>query len=103
PDTPPANALLGQIANARDPLQLAGVTSGLPVDLTPPDDDRPFFFNQLPLTELWKHGFQFNPSGGVRSGNAVASFTLILILVVAALLVTAIIIVPLRSAIRDTS
>ena len=103
PDTAPGSALLGQIANARDPVQLAGITSGLSVDLTPPDDDRPFFFNQLPLTELWKHGFQFKASGGVRSGNAVASFTLILILVVAALLVTAVIIVPLRSAIRDTS
>jgi len=103
PDTAPGSALLGQIANARDPVQLASVTSGLPVDLTPPDDDRPFFFNQLPLTELWKNSFQYKPFGGVVSGNAIASFTLILILVVAALLVTTVIIVPLRSAIRDTS
>jgi hypothetical protein len=103
PDTPPASALLGQIANARNPAQLADVTSGLPVDLTPPDDDRPFFFNQLPLTELWKNGFQYRPFGGVVSGNAVATFTLILILVVALLLVTTVIIVPLRSAIRETN
>jgi hypothetical protein len=103
PDTAPGSALLGQIANARDPVQLARVTAGLPVDLTPPNDNRPFFFNQLPLTELWKNGTQYRPLGGVVSGNAIASFTLILIIAVAVLIVTLVIIVPLRSAIRDAS
>jgi hypothetical protein len=103
PDTTPGSALLGQIAKAHDPAQLASVTAGLPVDLSPPNDDRPFFFNQLPLTELWKNTIHYNPFGGVVSGNVIASFTLILILVVSALLVTAVIIVPLRGAIREAS
>jgi len=106
PDTAPGSALLGRIAKARDPIELAGITSELPFDLTPPHDDRPFFFNQLPLTAIWKLGFdvaRYAPGGGVVFGNSVASLTLLLILVVAAMLVTAVIIVPLRSAIRDTN
>jgi hypothetical protein len=106
PDTTPGSALLGRIAKARDPIELAGITAGLPFDLTPPHDDRPFFFNQLPLTSIWKLGFdvqRFAPGGGVIFGNSVASLTLLLILLIAALLVTAVIIVPLRSAIHDTN
>jgi hypothetical protein len=106
PDSTPGAALLGRIAKARDPIELAGITSELPFDLTPPHDDRPFFFNQLPLTSIWKLPFDYQDyaSGrGVVSGNAVASLTLVLILVIAALLVTAVILVPLRPAIRDTN
>jgi len=44
PDAPPASPLLGAIANARNATELADRTSGLVFDLTPPTDDRPFFF-----------------------------------------------------------
>jgi hypothetical protein len=106
PDSTPGSALLGRIAKARDAIELAGITLEQPFDLTPSHDDRPFFFNQLPLTSIWKLplGYQDYASGrGVVSGNAVASLTLLLILVIAALLVTAVILVPLRPAIRDTN
>ena len=105
PDTAPTSPLLGNIAKARDPVQLAGVTSNLSFDLTPPTDDRPFFFNQLPLTQAWKKAFDIDlyTSGGVKGGNLVASVTLLIILVVATVLVIAVIVLPLRPAIRDTS
>ena len=69
PDTGSTSPLLGRIAQARDAAQLASATSGLPFDLTPPHDDRPFFFNQLPLTAIWQLGFdyrRYNPGGGRR-------------------------------------
>ena len=41
--------LLEAIVSARNPDELQARTSTLELDLTPPTDDRPFFFNQLPL------------------------------------------------------
>jgi hypothetical protein len=105
PDTAPASPLLESIVKARDPVQLAGVTSNLSFDLTPPTDDRPFFFNQLPLTHAWKKALDIDlyTAGGVKGGNLTASVTLLIILVVAVVLVIAVIVLPLRPAIRDTS
>jgi len=104
PDAPPALPLLGSIANARNAAELADRTSRLLFDLTPPTDDRPFFFNQLPLTRAWKaFDIEFYKAAGVRSGNMLASLTLLAILLVATVLVVSVIILPLRPAIRETN
>ena len=104
PDAPPASPLLGAIANARNAAELADRTSGLLFDLTPPTDDRPFFFNQLPLTRAWKaFDIEFYKATGVRSGNMLASLTLLAILLVATVLVMSVIVLPLRPAIRETN
>jgi hypothetical protein len=104
PDTTPGSPLLGSIVNAHNSVELASITSGLLFDLTPPTDDRPFFFNQLPLTRAWA---AFNvgalKAAGVRSGNMLASLTLLGILIIATILVSIVIILPLRPAIRETS
>ena len=104
PDDAPASPLLGRIASARNPVELASVTSGVLFDLTPPTDDRPFFFNQLPLTRAWAaFDVAAYKTEGVRSGNMLAMLTLLEILVVATILVVIVIILPLRPAIRDTN
>lgn len=104
PDASPGSPLLASIVNARNSVELASVTSGLLFDLTPPTDDRPFFFNQLPLTRAWAAlNISALKAEGVRSGNMLASLTLLGILVIAAILVSIVIILPLRPAIRETN
>src|SRR5205085_2586700 len=87
------------------PEQLDRLVSGLSVDLTPPTDDRPFFFNQLPLARAWTEAldWQLYNRTGVKAGNLLASVTLLIILVLATLFVIIVILVPLRPAIRAAS
>ena len=104
PDAPPASPLLGHIAAAKSPAALADITAALPADLSPPSDDRPFFFNELPLSDIVKMVFGGKlkvAASGVLAGNIKASLALLSILVVAVLLVGTLILAPLRSAIRQ--
>jgi hypothetical protein len=73
-------------------------TSRADFDLTPPTDDRPFFFNLLRLDRPLAV-FRVQRSGfGVLSGNLLATMTLLTILVVSLFLVVLTILVPLRPA-----
>jgi hypothetical protein len=99
---------LFRIISADDRKSLDTYTSSLAFDLTPPTDDRPFFFNQLPLSRPFQaiaHAqtlLATGPQGGgVRQGNLVATFTLLVLFFISLMLVTAAIIVPLRPALRD--
>jgi len=93
---------------ARDQESLNRYTSGLTFDLTPPTDDRPFFFNQVPLdkpvqalkiaSERIGWGAML---GGVREGNLVATATLVMLFFVSLALVLTTIVVPLRPAASD--
>ena len=104
PGSDPASPTLGKISAARTPVELAAATAGNLLDLTPPTDDRPFFFNQLPLTRIWQaFNLKLYITPGVQSGNILASFTLLLILLIASILVVATVLVPLRPAVRDTN
>jgi hypothetical protein len=105
PDARPASPLLSSIVSAHNPTQLTRITSGLRFDLTPPTDDRPFFFNQLPLAQAWREAFDLDlyRATGVRGGNLLASLALLSILVVAVVLVITVIVLPLRPAIRETN
>jgi SAM-dependent methyltransferase len=103
PGKPAASPLLASIIAAKDAASLESATSGHLLDLTPPTDDRPFFFNQLPLTRAHKAlNMQAFEKPGVLSGNIVASATLLLIVVLAAVLVLVTIVVPMRPAIRES-
>jgi hypothetical protein len=80
----------------------------LAFDLTPPTDERPFFFNQLPLSRplqalAFARGVlgRTSEGGGVRRGNLVATMTLIVLFSIALLLVVAVLMIPLRGAIRQ--
>jgi predicted membrane-bound spermidine synthase len=108
PSREPASSVLSRIAGAPDLAALRSFTSSLPFDLTPPTDTRPFFFNQLPLSRplqalAFARGVLATTSagGGVRRGNLVATVTLIILFLVALMLVVAVLIIPLRSALND--
>ena len=100
--------IFSKILSSRSAEELYGYTSGLLYDLTPATDDRPFFFNQLPLNKPIQ-AFQIakknigarRMTGGVRQGNIVATATLLVLFFVCLLLVTATIVVPLRPALKD--
>ena len=104
PDRPSESPVLHAIVSAHDPAELETYTSSLVLDLTPPTDNRPFFFNQLPLTRAYLalHS-QFYSTPGVLSGNIIASLTLLLILIVSIILVVTTIILPMRPAIRQSN
>jgi hypothetical protein len=96
------------LITAADRKSLDTYTSSLAFDLTPPTDDRPFFFNQLPLSRPFqalayaKTMLARGPQGGgVRQGNLVATITLLVLFFISLIFVMAAIIVPLRSALKD--
>ena len=101
---------LNTIATAKSREALEDYTSQLAFDLTPATDDRPFFFNQLPLNKPIQtlkaiKGFVARKGivgkGGVREGNLVATMTLLILFLVSFGLVLTTIILPLRPAIKD--
>jgi hypothetical protein len=104
PNRPSESPVLHAIVSAHDPAELETYTSSLVLDLTPPTDNRPFFFNQLPLTRAYLAlDSQFYSTPGVLSGNIIASLTLLLILIVSIILVVTTIILPMRPAIRQSN
>ena len=99
---------LNSILTSKSQKELQRYTSNFSFDLTPATDDRPFFFNQLPLTKPVE---AFNLAkamvatdthlGGIRGGNLVATATLIILFVISLGLVVVSILLPLRHAVRD--
>jgi len=108
PNAVPESPVLAAITAARSRQDLERVSSELTFDLTPPTDDRPFFFNQVPLNKPFQalriareHVGRGARLGGVREGNLVATATLLVLFLVALVLVVATIVIPLRDAVRD--
>lgn len=108
PNREPASRVLARIVNAPDRRALEAFTGSLPFDLTPPTDERPFFFNQLPLSRplqalAFVRGVLATTSegGGVRRGNLVATVTLLVLFLIALMLVVAVLLIPLRGAVRQ--
>jgi hypothetical protein len=97
------------IVTAKGREELEEYTSSQEFDLTPATDDRPFFFNQLPLNKPFEALSvgkslvgQGTEPGGVRYGNLVATATLLVLFVMSMVLVLLTIVMPLRGAIRNT-
>ncbi|HEY3168948.1 MAG TPA: hypothetical protein VGK57_17065, partial [Candidatus Binatia bacterium] len=108
PSREPASSALSRIVNAADAKSLHAFTANLAFDLTPPTDERPFFFNQLPLSRplqalAFARGVLATTAegGGVRRGNLVATLTLLILFSIAFVLVAAALIIPLRAALED--
>jgi spermidine synthase len=103
PDTAPPSSVISKILASPSADELDRATDGLELDLTVPTDDRPFFFNQFPLRELprliWKPELA-QRHGIIYKGNLLATVTLGMLFVVAATLVVATIVIPLRPALR---
>jgi len=103
PASQPASEVLQSILQAKDRGQLEQKTAGFELDLKPPTDDRPFFFNQLPFyqpAKVYQLAVKKHP-GGVMHGNLLAALTLLVILLVSLGLVLLTIVWPLRPAIKD--
>lgn len=105
PSVTPESQTLARIVTATSRGELDAYTSTLAFDLTAPTDDRPFFFNQLPLNKpLAALAFALKAGldrkEGVWAGNLVATSTLIVLFLVSLLLVVTTIVVPLRPAIK---
>ena len=103
PGASTASPVLGRILASTDRARLHAVTAGLPLDLTPPTDERPFFFNQLPLASVTKMAALIGSDRpvGVSSGNLAATATLVALFLLSAALVLTTIVLPLRSAVGD--
>ena len=104
PGENPDSDVLRNIVNARDLPALERYTRSLPLDLTAPRDDRPFFFNQLPFYDAAKvlaFTLTQGKATGVGSGNLFATVTLIMLFFIALGLVVAAVVIPLRTALKD--
>jgi hypothetical protein len=96
PWTAAANKFLGGIVRSASQRELAAATAHPMFDFSPPTDERPFFFNTLRPASF----YAINDVGatGVVAGNLRATFTLIVLFVIASGLVAAIIVWPLLRA-----
>jgi hypothetical protein len=102
PGQRPPSDVLESILSATTRQELVRRTSGFDLDLTPPTDDRPFFFNQLPFTRPLS-AFRYMRLAGVAAGNFAATITLLTILLVCLVLVAATILVPLSPTLKQVA
>jgi len=103
PGRTPGSPTLASIVNSGSREALVRFTSNQKLDLTPTTDERPFFFNQLPLYNLTKFFGETLPNlrQGVAQGNLRATLTLVTLIGLSLLLVVGTIVLPLRPAVRD--
>jgi hypothetical protein len=102
PDTVAPSTILEKIVSTTDRRTLDEATTGFYLDLTPPTDARPFFFNQLGFATLFDPNvFSHFTHTGVFDGNLIATLTLAMLVLISVVLVAATIIVPLRSTVRE--
>ena len=102
PDSVAPSAKLEKIVNATDRSTLDQTTAGFHLDLTPPTDARPFFFNQLRFLTLFDADVLAHfAHAGVVAGNLIATLTLAMLVLISVVLIAATIIVPLQSTVKD--
>jgi len=99
-DQPPADAVLRAVFAAGKKEDLLAIPNELNLDLSPPTDARPFFFNQLRLSAI--PAFFMNPPerGGVLYGNLAATAVLAVIIVMSLMAVLLTIAVPTLPTLR---
>jgi hypothetical protein len=104
PDTPAGSQVLRRILDAPDLAALAALSAEFHLDVSPPTDERPFFFNQLRMADAF--ALMMNTSDlepGVVSGNLSATLTLLIIVLLSAVLVVLTIIIPALPSVRRVS
>ena len=79
---------------------MAALTQSYHIDLTAPTDDRPFFFNQLVLTDWASIRGARNAEDGVIRGNLAATKTIGVIVLLSAILVLITMVLPSLPAVR---
>src|SRR5215813_2656968 len=101
PELPAASAVLEAIVDAPDAAALANLSARFHQDVSPPTDARPFFFNQLRLTDPQALLHAMQARAGVISGNFDATITLLMIVLLSLVLVVLTIIVPALPSLRQ--
>jgi len=102
PHSPIKSPILSQIMAATTRDELNEAVSQYPFDLSPPTDDRPFFFNQLRITDPAAFWLALD-SAGVARGNLVATVTLAVVVTLSTILVLITTIVPSLSSIQSNA
>jgi hypothetical protein len=100
---PPTSEVLRGIMQAPDLAALRALPAIYHIDVSPPTDERPFFFNQLRMTDPWAMIAALDASDGVIKGNLAATLTLLIIILLSLLLVTLTIILPALPSARQVS
>jgi hypothetical protein len=103
PDKDDTPEIFERIVNARSSAELDKMAAENKFDISPPDDNRPFFFNQVRLGQpIQTLKFILDNQGEHVPGHAQATLNLYLIIVFALLMVVFALLVPLRGAIKDS-
>jgi hypothetical protein len=92
-----AQPRLAAVAASTTRAQLAVATHDEVYDFSPPDDDRPFFFNMQKPTSAFHSGVE-GKAGGVLRGNLQATGTLVALALISLALVLAAVFVPLLAS-----
>ncbi|MCC7541135.1 MAG: hypothetical protein IT379_33260 [Deltaproteobacteria bacterium] len=102
PDEPGASEWLRNVASARSHEALADVSSRAPFDVTPPTDDRPFFFHVIRASDWLRPGhlLALADSPGMVKGNTIAILALLVLGLVVAILTVLAVVLPLRALAR---
>ena len=109
PDRPATDTVIVDMLAARNLQDLNTRAARHFLDVSPPTDARPFFFNQLRFTHPsdilfalreWRDGETLD-SGSGWSGNLIAVGTLFLVILLSAIVVVYVVVLPTRSAVRQ--
>ena len=104
PNHRPSSPVLQGIVAVADRAGLNVATQDYYLDLTPPTDARPFFFNQLRFDRLFDEVTRrHSRRPGVMGGNLAATMTLAMLVMVSMGLVLATIVVPQLSNVRHVA
>ena len=106
PDASASFDLLREILDAPDNATLAALSAENHLDVTPPTDERPFFFNQLRISDAFSMVTALKTveaTSGVLGGNLAATLTLMFIVVLSGALVLLTIIIPALPSARRVS
>jgi hypothetical protein len=99
----PASEVLRGIMQAPDLAALRTLPALYHIDMSPPTDERPFFFNQLRFTDPRAMVEALRATPGVVKGNLVATLTLAIIILLSLILVALTIILPALPSARHIS
>ncbi|MFL5283832.1 MAG: hypothetical protein ACJ8AW_23275 [Rhodopila sp.] len=103
PDRKPASPVLADVLNVTSADEFDDLVKQYHIDLSAPTDSRPFFFNQLVLTDLMSIEGAAAATDGILSGNLAAAKTIGIIVMLSSALVLATIIGPSLPAMRQAS
>ena len=103
PDAPESSEVLQQIMAAPDVAALQALAAKFHLDVSPPTDDRPFFFNQLRITDPASMLRAMQADSGVIKGNLGATIVLLIIIALSFVLVVLTIALPALPSVRRVS